>query len=96
MSKAQSQTPASSSTSGTPAPSKTEAQARLDTLKAWLDEHLKALLDEHEVPGAAVAVSVGDKVVDAAAGVLNTGTGVEATPDSVFQIGSVTKVWTTT
>ncbi|MFG2503644.1 serine hydrolase domain-containing protein [Streptomyces sp. NPDC048441] len=58
--------------------------------------HLAALLDEHQVPGAAVAVSFGDAVIDAAAGVLSKDTGVEATPDSVFQIGSITKVWTTT
>ena len=32
----------------------------------------------------------------AASGVLNLATGVEATTDSVFQIGSITKVWTAT
>jgi CubicO group peptidase (beta-lactamase class C family) len=31
---------------------------------------------------------------EAATGVVNRNTGVRATPDSVFQIGSVTKVWT--
>ena len=29
-------------------------------------------------------------------GVINKATGVEATDDSVFQIGSITKVWTAT
>jgi CubicO group peptidase (beta-lactamase class C family) len=41
-------------------------------------------------------VLAGGEVIDAAAGVLSTVTGVEATADSVFQIGSITKVWTTT
>ncbi|SHF70126.1 CubicO group peptidase, beta-lactamase class C family [Jatrophihabitans endophyticus] len=66
----------------------------LSEVSAWLDDELPALLSKHDVPGAAVAVAVGDDVVDHAAGVLNTDTGVEATPDSVFQIGSITKVWT--
>jgi CubicO group peptidase (beta-lactamase class C family) len=68
----------------------------LDDVKAWLTATLPALLAEHRVPGAAVAVLVGDEVVDAAAGVLSKTTGVEATPDSLFQIGSITKVWTAT
>ncbi|WP_027944545.1 serine hydrolase domain-containing protein [Amycolatopsis taiwanensis] len=70
--------------------------AKLDEIAAWLQKHLPALIKEHQVPGAAIAVSVGDEVIDYAAGVLNTATGVEATPDSLFQIGSITKVWTAT
>jgi CubicO group peptidase (beta-lactamase class C family) len=35
-------------------------------------------------------------VIDTAAGVLSKATGVEATADSLFQVGSITKVWTTT
>ncbi|MEV0261289.1 serine hydrolase domain-containing protein [Streptomyces sp. NPDC050617] len=79
-----------------PSPSGAGADPRLDALHAWLNGRLATLLDEHQVPGAAVAVSVGDAVIDVAAGVLSKRTGVEATPDSVFQIGSITKVWTTT
>ena len=62
----------------------------------WVRERLPELLAEHQVPAAAVAIRAGDEVVDAAAGVLSTATGVEATPDTVFQIGSITKVWTAT
>jgi CubicO group peptidase (beta-lactamase class C family) len=65
-------------------------------VRAWLDERLPRLLREYDVPGAAWAVSHGDQVVDGAAGLLSTATGVEATVDSVFQIGSVTKLWTST
>jgi CubicO group peptidase (beta-lactamase class C family) len=68
----------------------------LDDVKTWLTDALPGLLAEHKVPGAAVAVLVGDEVVDAAAGVLSKATGVEATTDSVFQVGSITKVWTAT
>jgi CubicO group peptidase (beta-lactamase class C family) len=68
----------------------------LDDIQAWLDEQLPLLLDEHDVPGAAWAVAWGDQVADGAAGSLNKATGVEATADSVFQIGSVTKLWTST
>ncbi|GAA5169899.1 MULTISPECIES: serine hydrolase domain-containing protein [Amycolatopsis] len=70
--------------------------ANLDETKQWLADRFPRLLADHGVPGAAIAVSVGGEVLDAAGGVLNTATGVEATPDSVFQIGSITKVWTAT
>ncbi|MGW0481841.1 MULTISPECIES: serine hydrolase [Nonomuraea] len=54
------------------------------------------LITQYEVPGAALAYLHDGQVHEFAAGVLNADTGVEATPDSLFQIGSVTKVWTAT
>ena len=48
------------------------------------------------MPAASVAVLRGDEVHAAASGILNLATGVEATADSLFQIGSITKVWTAT
>jgi CubicO group peptidase (beta-lactamase class C family) len=68
----------------------------LDDIQAWLGEQLPRLLVEHHVPGAAWAVLRGGQVADGAAGSLSKATGVEATADSVFQIGSVTKLWTST
>ena len=68
----------------------------LHEVKAWLAEQLPALIEKYDVPGAAVAVLAGGEVVDDAAGVLNKATGVEATADSLFQIGSITKLWTST
>lgn len=62
----------------------------------WLEERLPSLLEEYGVPAAAVAVGYGDQVVDAAAGLLSTTTGVTATTDAIFQVGSVTKVFTAT
>lgn len=62
----------------------------------WITRRLPELVELHGVPGAQVAVLVDDEVVDAAAGVLNTATGVPVTTDALFQIGSITKVWTAT
>ncbi|GAB3157794.1 serine hydrolase domain-containing protein [Amycolatopsis stemonae] len=70
--------------------------SKLTELSAWLETRLPAVLADHKVPGASVAVYAGGEIIDHAAGVLNKGTGVEADTDSLFQIGSITKVWTTT
>lgn len=61
-----------------------------------LRERLAMLCDEHRVPGAAVGVLQDGEVTEAAAGVVNLETGVEATTDTVFQIGSMGKAWTAT
>ena len=61
-----------------------------------LRDALDTLRDKHGVPGASVALLADNDVTAAAGGVLNLATGVEATTDSLFQIGSITKVWTTT
>ncbi|NGN66839.1 beta-lactamase family protein [Streptomyces sp. A7024] len=60
-------------------------QARLDELRA-----------EHHVPGASLALLVDGTVHELASGVLHRGTGVEATTDSVFQMGSIAKIYTAT
>lgn len=57
-------------------------------------------LDEYTAEGSSPAVSIAvlssGQVQTLASGVLNKSTGVEATTDSVFQIGSVTKAYTAT
>lgn len=68
----------------------------LGDVTTWLHTRLPELIATYDVPGAAVAASVGGEVVEAAAGLLSRSTGVAATTDSVFQIGSITKVWTAT
>jgi CubicO group peptidase (beta-lactamase class C family) len=62
---------------------------------AW-QERLDAELAARHIPGAVLSVLVDGDVTTVASGVLNRATGVEVTPDSVFQIGSITKLWTTT
>ena len=65
-------------------------------------ERLPELLARNDVPGAALGVlhldprSGVERRFTVAAGVLNLTTGVAATTDSLFQIGSITKVWTAT
>lgn len=49
----------------------------------------------HNVPAISLAVLHDDKIYQSASGILNADTGVEATPDSIFQVGSITKVMTT-
>lgn len=73
-----------------------QEQMDLEQIGGWLRERLPGLADENGVPGVAVAVDAGGEVIEAAAGVLSVATGVEATVDSVFQIGSITKVLTAT
>ncbi len=61
-----------------------------------LQQRLAEVIATHEVPGASLGVLTPDGVTVAAAGLLNLNTKVEATSDSLFQIGSITKVWTAT
>jgi len=68
--------------------------ATLTDVSGWIAKHLPTLIERYDVPGAVVGVLAEGEVVDHAAGVLSTSTRVEVTTDSVFQIGSVTKLWT--
>lgn len=64
---------------------------------ADLESTLKRAIRRHGVPGASLAVLKGRRVVaTAAAGVTNVDTQVPVTTDAVFQIGSITKIFTTT
>ncbi|QFY13731.1 serine hydrolase [Nonomuraea phyllanthi] len=57
---------------------------------------LGELVAKYDVPGAQVAVLADGEIRDEAAGVLSLRTQVKATTDSVFKIGSITKIWTAT
>lgn len=70
--------------------------SKLHEAHAWLADNLPALAAKHQVPGAAVAILVGDEIASAATGVTSHATGVEADTDTLFQIGSITKLWTAT
>ncbi|MBC9716583.1 serine hydrolase [Streptomyces sp. TRM66268-LWL] len=69
-------------------------KAPLDT--AYWQRRLTELAERHRVPGAVLGIAHGDRLAVAAHGVLNKDTGVGTTEDSLFQIGSITKVWTAT
>jgi CubicO group peptidase (beta-lactamase class C family) len=60
-------------------------QARLDAVTA-----------ERKIPGATLGILHDGDVSVYAAGIINKNTGVEVTPDTLFQIGSMTKAWTAT
>jgi CubicO group peptidase (beta-lactamase class C family) len=57
---------------------------------------LHDLAIEEDVQGAVLGVWVDGQESVAAHGMLNAATGVSTTPDALFQIGSITKVWTAT
>jgi CubicO group peptidase (beta-lactamase class C family) len=61
-----------------------------------LQSRLAELCKEHQVPGASLGVLRDGEVSAVATGVINLNTGVQTTPDTLFQIGSVTKSWTAT
>ena len=56
--------------------------------------YAEGLVKTHNLPAISLAVWHNKKLYQAAAGVLSLETGVEATIDSIFQIGSITKVMT--
>ncbi len=65
------------------------------------EQRLASLARRHQVPGAQLGIlrltpGRDDELVDASYGVLNQNTEAPATATSVFQIGSITKVWTAT
>ncbi|HYZ93787.1 MAG TPA: serine hydrolase domain-containing protein [Actinomycetota bacterium] len=61
-----------------------------------LQSRLTELCKQQQVPGAALGVLHDGDVTAVATGVINLNTGVETTPDTLFQIGSITKPWTAT
>jgi len=74
---------------------------------AYWEQRLAALAEKHKVPGASLGIlrlgtkdgSTGgqpDEVTEVAYGYANWPAKVEATTDTLFQIGSMSKVWTAT
>ena len=62
-----------------------------------LDKLFRSQVKKHHVPGASLAVLRNGRIVaTAAAGVVNLDTQVKTTPDSAFQIGSISKPLTGT
>ncbi|MGW7538964.1 serine hydrolase [Amycolatopsis sp. NPDC054798] len=74
------------------------AGSRVPIDAAHWNRRLAELARKHDVPGASLGilrVETGEEVF-ATHGVLSKTTGVEVTEDSLFQIGSISKVWTST
>lgn len=64
-------------------------------LLAQLPSYAESLIDKCDTPAVSIAIWHNNKLHQAAAGILNVNSGIEATVDSIFQIGSVSKVFTT-
>jgi CubicO group peptidase (beta-lactamase class C family) len=65
-------------------------------MSAGWQARLNALAGEFEVPGASLAIWHNDRLDTCATGVVNLNTAVAATPNAIFQIGSITKLLTAT
>lgn len=61
-----------------------------------IDARVAELMDRDRVPGVVVGILDGDRQSVAAWGIANRETGVPMRPDSVLQIGSISKVFTAT
>lgn len=68
----------------------------LDTLRDRLPADLGLLARKHGVPGASVALLLGDEVLEATTGVVSTRSGVPVAPDALFMMQSTTKIITAT
>ncbi len=63
---------------------------------AYWTDRLHDLAIKARVPGAVLGIWSDEHEVVAACGVLNRATQVDVTGDSLFQIGSISKIWTST
>ncbi|GAA4615971.1 hypothetical protein GCM10023195_70740 [Actinoallomurus liliacearum] len=57
---------------------------------------LATLTERHGVPGASLGILSGGDLIETATGLANADAGIEATTETLWQIGSISKVWTAT
>jgi beta-lactamase class C len=67
-----------------------------DRIAAAVDQAFRPLLAEHDVPGMAVAVTVNGREYFVSYGVASKATNAPVTKDTLFEIGSVSKMFTAT
>ena len=67
----------------------------MTSLLANLQTFSDSIVEQHQIPAVSLAIWHDNQLYQAASGILNINTGVKATTDSIFQIGSITKVFTT-
>ncbi|QDO96765.1 beta-lactamase [Ferrovibrio terrae] len=70
------------------------ADTRHADIRDLIDRAFGPLLQAHDVPGMAVAVTVGDRVEIASYGVAARDAKTPVTPDTLFELGSVSKTFT--
>jgi len=83
--------------SAPPATSGISARSQDEPTSERAQQVLEAILNENGIPGAALAVMHDGKfIATAAAGLANPDTGLQVTDDTIFQSGSIGKVYTAT
>lgn len=73
-----------------------EDGTKMPDLIEGLTESLAELIGQHHVPGAVLAVAQGDRCQIVHSGMANLNSGLPVTADTLFQIGSITKLYTAT
>ena len=81
---------------GEAGPVTTQTGSGTHSVLAQLQSSLAASVERHGVPSASIAVRVGDRTYEAAAGWANRSAGIEATPGAIYHFGSTTKMLTAT
>jgi beta-lactamase class C len=66
------------------------------TIRAAVDRAIRPLIEQHEVPGLAVGVTTGGKQYTFYFGVASKETGAKVNADTLFEIGSISKMFTAT
>ncbi len=77
-------------------PTEGRAADRADTITAVVDGAFRPLLQQYDVPGIAVAVTVDGQEYFFNYGVASKASGAPVTRDTIFEIGSVSKTFTAT
>lgn len=72
------------------------AAGRPDALRATVDEAFRPLLGQYDIPGLAVAVTVDGRQHHFTYGVASKQSGAPVTPETIFEIGSLSKTFTAT
>ncbi len=62
----------------------------------WVSGRLDELLERYGIPGVGLGIWLDGDEYHTARGMANRTAGIEATPETIWLIGSITKVWTTT
>ncbi|MGG2479113.1 serine hydrolase, partial [Rhizobium sp. BR5] len=64
--------------------------------KAITDAAIKPVMEKNGIPGLAVAISINGENHIFTYGVLSTSTGQPVTPQTLFELGSISKTFTVT
>ncbi|HEU0135111.1 MAG TPA: class C beta-lactamase [Allosphingosinicella sp.] len=71
-------------------------RAEADSLRAAVDSAFRPLVREHDIPGLAVAVTVDGEEYHFSYGLASREAGVPVSKETIFELGSISKVFTAT